>query len=101
MDSLVGTLERTAILRRNFRARVGRLPLFSDEELQQLTMPTLLLGGTKDALRDIEHIAARLRKFVPQLDAVIIPGAGHAVVHTAEHILSFVGSEEALAGANL
>ncbi len=32
-------------------------------------------------MRDIENIAARLRKFVPQLDVAILPGAGHAVAN--------------------
>ena len=63
-------------------------------------MPTLLLGGTKDALRDIENIAARLRKFAPRLDVAILPGAGHAIVNTAEHILSFLSPEEAVANVN-
>jgi pimeloyl-ACP methyl ester carboxylesterase len=85
-----GVEERTAVLISNFRTRMGVLPIFSDEELHRLTMPTLLLGGTKDALRDTEKIAARLHAFVPQLDVTILPGAGHAVVNTAEHILSFL-----------
>ena len=85
--------ERTVVLLSNFRTRMGLLPIFSDEELRRLTMPTLLLGGTKDALRDIENIATRLCLFVPQLDVVILPGAGHAVINTAEPILSFFSSE--------
>jgi pimeloyl-ACP methyl ester carboxylesterase len=85
-----GVEELMSNLLHNFRTRMGILPIFSDEELRRLTMPTLLLGGTKDALRDIERIAARLQAFVPQLEVVILPGAGHAVVHTAEHILPFV-----------
>jgi pimeloyl-ACP methyl ester carboxylesterase len=95
-----GVEARTEVLIRNFRARVGLLPIFSDEQLQRLTMPTLLLGGTKDALRNIENIAARLHAFVPQLEVTILPGAGHAVVNTAGHILSFVSPEEAAADAN-
>ena len=51
-----GVEERTAVLISNFRTRMGVLPIFSDEELHRLTMPTLLLGGTKDALRDIEKM---------------------------------------------
>src|SRR5579859_3289711 len=95
-----GVGEMTTVLIRNFRARMGILPIFSDEQLQRLTMPTLLLGGTKDALRDIDKIAARLRMFVPQLDIVILPGAGHAVVNTAENILPFLSPEEAIADLN-
>ncbi|MDQ2905335.1 MAG: alpha/beta hydrolase [Chloroflexota bacterium] len=95
-----GVEARTAIILHNFRARRGILPVFSDEELQRLTMPTLLLGGTKDALRAMEKIAVRLRKFVPQLDVVILPGAGHAMVNTQEHILSFLSPEEIVADEN-
>jgi len=95
-----GVEARTAIILHNFRARRGILPVFSDEELQRLTMPTLLLGGTKDALRDMEKIAVRLRKFVSQLDVVILPGAGHAMVNTQEHILSFLSPEEIVADEN-
>ncbi len=51
-------------------------------------------------MRDIENIAARLRKFVPQLDVAILPGAGHAVANTAEHILSFLSPQEAIADVN-
>src|SRR2546429_459694 len=90
-----GVQAMSAVLLSNFRTRVGILPIFSDEQLQRLTMPTLLLGGTKDALRAIANIAARLRTFAPQLDVTILPGAGHAVVNTAEHILSFLSPEEA------
>jgi pimeloyl-ACP methyl ester carboxylesterase len=63
-------------------------------------MPTLLLGGTKDALRDMESIAARLRTFVPRLDVVILPGAGHAVVNTAGHVLSFLSPGAAVGDVN-
>jgi pimeloyl-ACP methyl ester carboxylesterase len=79
---------------RNFRARMGVLPIFSDEQLQRLTMPTLLLGGTKDALRDSEKSETRLHAFVPQFAVTILPGAGHAVGNTAEHILSFLSPQE-------
>ena len=92
--------ERTAVLLRSFRTRMGVLPIFSDEQLQRLTMPTLLLGGAEDALRNIEKIAARLRKFVLQLEVVILPGVGHAVVNTAEHIRSFLSPEEAVKDVN-
>ncbi len=90
-----GVEEMTTLLLRNFRTRMGILPIFTDMELQCLTMPTLLLGGTKDALRDIEKIAARLRRFVPQLEVILLPGVGHAVVSTTEHILPFLFPNEA------
>lgn len=85
-----GVGKMTSVMQGNFRPRIGVLPIFSDEELRHLTMPTLLLGGTKDALRDTAKIAVRLRKLIPQLTVTIIPGAGHAVVNTAKYILPFI-----------
>ncbi len=82
--------EMTALLLHNFRPRMGALPIFSDAELQRLSMPTILLGGTKDALRDMEKITARLRTYLPQLTVTILPGAGHAVIDTAAHILPYL-----------
>ncbi len=77
----------------HFKARVGVLPIFTDDELRRLTMPTLLLGGDQDALRDLNKIAARLRPFAPQLEVTIIPGAGHALMDTVEPIMAFLKAE--------
>ncbi len=74
-----------------FKPRMGVLPLFSDAELQALTMPILLVGGTKDIMRDIDKIAARLNRLVPDLTVKQIPGAGHAMLETAPHIADFLG----------
>ncbi|MFN8529772.1 MAG: alpha/beta hydrolase [Anaerolineae bacterium] len=43
----------------SFLPRMGALPIFSDVELQRLMMPILLVGGTKDIMRDVDKIAAR------------------------------------------
>jgi pimeloyl-ACP methyl ester carboxylesterase len=73
-----------------FKPRLGVLPIFSDEELRRLTMPTLLLGGTKDILRDMDKIATRLRGLVPNLVVNIIPGGGHALLMTSSRIMEFL-----------
>lgn len=78
----------------NFKPRVGVLPIFTDEELRRLTMPTLLLGGDQDTLRDLNKIAARLRPFVPRLEVTIIPGAGHALMNTTGRVVAFLGAGE-------
>lgn len=89
-----GVEEITAVVMRNFKARVGILPIFSDEELKRLTMPTLLLGGSKDALRDLEKIAGRMRSLVPHVMVHIIPGAGHALLNTPPHVMPFLAPEQ-------
>lgn len=92
----------TMTVTRHFKARMGVLPLFSDTELQRLTMPTLLLGGGQDALRDMDKIAARLRPLLPQLQVTILPEAGHALLDTTRFILPFVEQiEETMAAAHV
>jgi pimeloyl-ACP methyl ester carboxylesterase len=84
----------TAVVSRNFKSRVGRLPIFSDEELARLAMPVLLLGGSKDALRDMCRIADRLRGLLPELTVRIRPGAGHAILDTAGEVMGFLQRRE-------
>jgi pimeloyl-ACP methyl ester carboxylesterase len=85
-----GVVEITATVTHHFKARVGILPLFSDDELRRLTIPTLLVGGALDALRDMEKIAARLRPLLPNLSVTILPDAGHAVLNSAAVITPFL-----------
>lgn len=84
--------EAMLLIMTHFKARIGAIPLFSDSELQRLTMPILLLIGAQDALRDGTKIIARLQKLAPRLTASIIPEAGHALVNTTERILAFLQS---------
>jgi pimeloyl-ACP methyl ester carboxylesterase len=72
--------EAMTVLMTHFKPRVGALPIFSDSELRQLTMPVQLVMGGRDPLRDAEKIAARMTALVPHLTMTIIPEAGHALV---------------------
>jgi pimeloyl-ACP methyl ester carboxylesterase len=74
----------------HFKPRVGTLPLFSDDELRRLTMPTLLLGGDEDVIRDVAGIAARLQRLLPRLSVVMVPGGGHALLDTTGLVLPFL-----------
>jgi pimeloyl-ACP methyl ester carboxylesterase len=75
----------------HFKPRTGVVPLFSDEELRRLTMPVLLLGGTRDVIRASEKIAARMGELVPDLTTIILPGQGHVLLNTSDHIVPFLG----------
>jgi pimeloyl-ACP methyl ester carboxylesterase len=75
---------------KHFRHRLKLPPLYTDQELAALTMPTHFIGGTRDALRDTEKIAARLHRLVPRLKVDLIPGAGHAINDTASSIIPFL-----------
>ncbi len=85
-----GLEEPLSLIMHHFKARIGVLPIFSDEELRRLTMPTLLLGGTRDIVNDMPRVVARMQVLLPCLTVTIIPGAGHALLNTTGRILSFL-----------
>jgi len=68
------------LVMREFKPRLEMLPLFSDEQLRQLTMPTLVLVGSEDRLRSPGPIIARVQRLVPTATAEIVPGASHALL---------------------
>ena len=74
-----GVTEVMITMMKHFKPRVGVLPLFSDEELSKLSMPTLLIAGTKDKLRNSKKIAGRLEKFLSHLSVKLIEGGGHVL----------------------
>jgi pimeloyl-ACP methyl ester carboxylesterase len=74
----------------HFKARIDKEYLFSDDELKRLDMPILLLGGTEDAIRPMEKVAARMRKFAPKLEAMLIPGMGHVLIGMTEGVIPFL-----------
>jgi len=53
-------------------------------------MPILLLGGTKDIMRDMDQIEARLRGLVPHMTSKRIMGGGHALLHTQADVTTFL-----------
>ena len=76
----------------HFKPRVEPLPLFTDQELQRLSMPVLVLMGDRDALRDAKKIITRMQQ-LPCLEAIVIHGGGHALMNTTEAILQFLTRE--------
>jgi pimeloyl-ACP methyl ester carboxylesterase len=86
--------EEIAIIMTHLKRRIGVLPLFSDKELRRLTMPTLLLNGQEDALRDSRKVAEQMRKLVPDLSTKIIPQAGHLLYNNHGHIMPFLAATE-------
>lgn len=68
----------------------GILPRFSDAELSRLNMPVMLIGGEKDTLLDMRRAAARAKKSIPDLTAVMLADAGHVLIGQQERILPFL-----------
>jgi pimeloyl-ACP methyl ester carboxylesterase len=80
----------------HFRSRLDPEPIFTDEALQRLTMPVLLIAGDQDALLPSAQTAARLKQWVPNLTVQLLPGMGHVLHATAERVLPFLAAEQAV-----
>lgn len=93
-DVPVGVEEITLMVTSHFKARIGVVPIFTDEQLRRLSMPVFLIGGDQDIIRENQQIADRLGALLPDFRAQIVPGGGHALMVTVEPILSFLAQPE-------
>ena len=63
----------------DFRYSMYLPPVCTDEELQQLKIPTLLLLGDHEVIYDYKAALKRARHLIPQIETELIPGAGHTL----------------------
>jgi pimeloyl-ACP methyl ester carboxylesterase len=84
------------VIMTHFKPRIEPLKIFSDSDLERLTMPVLLLGGAHDKIRDVSQISARMKKVLPHLTTHIFPDKGHVLVNTAQEIIPFLLSSPAM-----
>jgi pimeloyl-ACP methyl ester carboxylesterase len=78
---------------KHFKARIEKEYIFTDEELEQLNMPVLFIGGLQDAIRSSTDIAARLEKLIPQFKALLLPEQGHVLINLTEPVIDFLADE--------
>jgi pimeloyl-ACP methyl ester carboxylesterase len=90
-----------ALIHRNFRARMVKLPVFGDEALRRLTMPVLAILGGKDVLIDSAETRRRLEKNVPHAQIRYDPEAGHFLGRQTDVILEFLLTRPVLRGTIL
>lgn len=83
-------IEVSTILTRNFNPRMDTPPVFSDQNIRQLTMPVLYIAGKLDALLQSEKSAKRLKSLLPNAQINIIPNAGHALIDIRDKIIPFL-----------
>lgn len=79
-----------SLIHQNFRQRMVKLPIFSDDALQQLTMPVMAIAGGKDVLMDSAATKRRLERNVPQAEIRYLPEAGHFIPGQTAPILEFL-----------
>ena len=65
-----------------------RATVFSDAELRQVEVPTLLLVGGRSVIYDPERAYRRATRLVPDLEAEIIPEASHALTIEKSEIVN-------------
>ncbi|WP_157949996.1 alpha/beta fold hydrolase [Vallitalea okinawensis] len=78
------------LILQHYIPRMGSLPVLTDEELSRLVMPTLYMGGEKDALLPSKKIADRLSRLLPESKTVIIKNTGHVLLDIVDSILVFI-----------
>jgi pimeloyl-ACP methyl ester carboxylesterase len=81
------------LIGKSFNYRREVIPLFSDNELKRLSMPTILFVGEKDIIFHSAKTAQRLRNSLPHADINLLPGAGHTLIHLTDKIMTFLKSE--------
>jgi pimeloyl-ACP methyl ester carboxylesterase len=85
-----------SLIHRNFRSRMVKLPIFSNDALRRLTMPVMAIVGGKDVLIDSAETKRRLEQNVPRAEIRYLPDAGHFIPSQRDAILEFL-----LTGARL
>lgn len=78
------------LLGKNFNFRREQIPLFSDHELAQLTMPSALFVGFKDVMFHSLKTAQRYRSLVPNAKVTVLQESGHTLIGLVDDILLFL-----------
>lgn len=87
-------VQYTKLISNNFYTRVVVVPLLTDPELQQLTMPVFLIVGAKDVMLHSHKTAIRMKKILPHAKITMLPEAGHVLINQAERIMAFLRTKE-------
>lgn len=82
------------LIGQNFNYRREQIPLFSDAELTQLTMPSMLFVGRKDVMFHSLKTAQRYRNLVPNAKVTVLQEAGHTLINLVDDIIAFLRHNE-------
>jgi pimeloyl-ACP methyl ester carboxylesterase len=79
----------------DFRYNMVLPPVFTDDELRRLRVPTLLLLGDREVVYDYQAALQRATRLIPGIQVQVIPGAGPALNFDQpdlvnRHILEFL-----------
>ena len=80
------------LIRKHFRPRMVRLPVFPDNALRSLNVPLLAIVGARDVLLDSAQTKRRLEALVNGAQVVYLPEAGHMIAGQTATVLAFMTS---------
>jgi pimeloyl-ACP methyl ester carboxylesterase len=79
-----------SLIHQNFRTRMVKMPVFSDDALKRLTMPVMAILGGQDVLLDSAETRQRLARNVPHAEIRYFPEVGHFIPGQRDAILEFL-----------
>ncbi|AQR94489.1 carboxylesterase YbfK [Clostridium saccharoperbutylacetonicum] len=83
-------LKYQKLIGKHFNYRRESIPIFSDDELKLLTMPTVLFVGEKDIMLHSDKTARRLSSLLPHAEINLLPEAGHSNVNDISKIIEWL-----------
>lgn len=83
-------LDYQKLIAERFNYRREIIPLFSDGELKQLTMPIALFVGGRDIMFHSDKTARRLGTLLEHAQINLIPDEGHSLVNQGDEIREFL-----------
>jgi pimeloyl-ACP methyl ester carboxylesterase len=79
-----------SLIHENFRPRMGKIPVFTDEALHRLSMPVMAIVGAKDVLLDSAETKLRLERNVRDAEIRYLTETGHFIPGQTTAILDFL-----------
>mgnify|MGYP003828586983 CR=1 FL=1 len=83
-------MEFTSLINKNFKPRMGKLPIFGRDRLSNLTIPVYLMFGENDYLLDPQKSIDHMKESVPHAKIELLKNTGHVIVNQTERILKFI-----------
>lgn len=85
-----GMLDYQKLIAASFNSRKEPIPLFTDDALRKLTMPSILYFGADDILLHAQEAVERFRNLVPAGEAFLVAGKGHSLTGLSDQMLAFL-----------
>lgn len=81
---------------RGFRPRIEPIPVFADNVLRTLSVPTLAIVGGRDVMLDSQDTRERLTRLVPHAQILFLPEQPHFIRGQRDTVLAFLASTETI-----